>query len=36
MAVEYMTLAQLGESVRVGSISNWLVNVGDLVNKFDP
>jgi 2-oxoisovalerate dehydrogenase E2 component (dihydrolipoyl transacylase) len=27
---------QLGESVTEGTISKWLVNVGDHVNKYDP
>lgn len=29
-------MPQLGESVTEGTISRWLVNVGDLVNKYDP
>lgn len=29
-------MPQLGESVTEGTISNWLVSVGDKVNKYDP
>lgn len=36
MAVEQMTMPQLGESVTEGTISKWLVSVGDHVNKYDP
>ncbi|MDA7027022.1 dihydrolipoamide acetyltransferase family protein [Bacillus sp. CLL-7-23] len=36
MAVEQMTMPKLGESVTEGTISKWLVNVGDHVNKYDP
>ncbi|MEC0669178.1 dihydrolipoamide acetyltransferase family protein [Bacillus haynesii] len=36
MAVEQMTMPQLGESVTEGTISRWLVSVGDHVNKYDP
>ncbi|PFO62452.1 branched-chain alpha-keto acid dehydrogenase subunit E2 [Bacillus cereus] len=36
MAVENITMPQLGESVTEGTISKWLVNVGDHVNKYDP
>ncbi|MDR0138446.1 dihydrolipoamide acetyltransferase family protein [Metabacillus idriensis] len=36
MAVEQMTMPQLGESVTEGTISKWLVSVGDTVNKYDP
>ncbi|MCD7033230.1 2-oxo acid dehydrogenase subunit E2 [Metabacillus sp. GX 13764] len=36
MAVEQMTMPQLGESVTEGTISKWLVKVGDKVNKYDP
>ncbi|WP_059104912.1 dihydrolipoamide acetyltransferase family protein [Shouchella shacheensis] len=31
-----MTMPQLGESVTEGTISKWLVNPGDKVNKYDP
>lgn len=31
-----MKMPQLGESVTEGTISKWLVNVGDKVNKYDP
>ncbi|WEG14336.1 dihydrolipoamide acetyltransferase family protein [Pullulanibacillus sp. KACC 23026] len=36
MATEKMTMPKLGESVTEGTISKWLVNVGDVVNKYDP
>ncbi|MFT0800249.1 dihydrolipoamide acetyltransferase family protein [Bacillus swezeyi] len=36
MAVEQMTMPQLGESVTEGTISKWLVSAGDHVNKYDP
>ncbi|MGM8214057.1 dihydrolipoamide acetyltransferase family protein [Bacillaceae bacterium W0354] len=36
MAVEKITMPQLGESVTEGTIGSWLVNVGDHVNKYDP
>ncbi|WP_170007598.1 dihydrolipoamide acetyltransferase family protein [Bacillus fonticola] len=36
MAIEQMTMPQLGESVTEGTISNWLVKPGDYVNKYDP
>ncbi|MRX73144.1 2-oxo acid dehydrogenase subunit E2 [Bacillus lacus] len=36
MAIEQMTMPQLGESVTEGTISKWLVSVGDKVNKYDP
>src|SRR3954447_12260565 len=29
-------MPQLGESVTEGTISKWLVSVGDIVNKYDP
>lgn len=31
-----MTMPQLGESVTEGTISQWLVSVGDTINKYDP
>ncbi len=31
-----MTMPQLGESVTEGTISKWLVEPGDKVNKYDP
>lgn len=31
-----MLMPQLGESVTEGTISQWLVSVGDIVNKYDP
>lgn len=36
MAIEKITMPQLGESVTEGTISKWLVAVGDKVNKYDP
>ena len=36
MAIEQIRMPQLGESVTEGTISKWLVAVGDLVNKYDP
>ncbi|MCU9613815.1 2-oxo acid dehydrogenase subunit E2 [Caldibacillus lycopersici] len=36
MPVEQLTMPQLGESVTEGTISKWLVSVGDKVNKYDP
>lgn len=36
MTVEKITMPQLGESVTEGTISTWLVSVGDTVNKYDP
>ncbi|MBM7620992.1 2-oxoisovalerate dehydrogenase E2 component (dihydrolipoyl transacylase) [Bacillus tianshenii] len=36
MAVEKITMPQLGESVTEGTISRWIVSVGDKVNKYDP
>ncbi|MFD2639612.1 dihydrolipoamide acetyltransferase family protein [Piscibacillus salipiscarius] len=36
MSVEKITMPQLGESVTEGTISSWLVGVGDEVNKYDP
>ena len=36
MAKEKITMPQLGESVTEGTISTWLVSVGDKVNKYDP
>ncbi|QOR65402.1 2-oxo acid dehydrogenase subunit E2 [Cytobacillus suaedae] len=36
MSVEKITMPQLGESVTEGTISKWLVSVGDKVNKYDP
>lgn len=36
MAIEEMKMPQLGESVTEGTISKWLVKVGDKVNKYDP
>ena len=36
MAIEKITMPQLGESVTEGTISRWLVKVGDHVNKYDP
>ena len=36
MAIEKITMPQLGESVTEGTISKWLVSPGDQVNKYDP
>lgn len=36
MALENITMPQLGESVTEGTISKWLVKPGDHVNKYDP
>jgi len=34
--IENIKMPQLGESVTEGTISTWLVKVGDRVNKYDP
>ena len=34
--VEQIKMPQLGESVTEGTISKWLVNPGDHVNKYEP
>lgn len=36
MAIEEIKMPQLGESVTEGTISKWLIAVGDKVNKYDP
>ncbi|MDQ0213805.1 2-oxoisovalerate dehydrogenase E2 component (dihydrolipoyl transacylase) [Oikeobacillus pervagus] len=36
MSIEKITMPQLGESVTEGTISKWLVSVGDSINKYDP
>ncbi|WP_335870624.1 dihydrolipoamide acetyltransferase family protein [Bacillus sp. 2205SS5-2] len=36
MAIEKITMPQLGESVTEGTISKWLVSPGDTINKYDP
>lgn len=36
VATEQIKMPQLGESVTEGTISKWLVTVGDRVNKYDP
>jgi 2-oxoisovalerate dehydrogenase E2 component (dihydrolipoyl transacylase) len=36
LAIENITMPQLGESVTEGTISKWLVSPGDKVNKYDP
>ncbi|MTW85073.1 2-oxo acid dehydrogenase subunit E2 [Virgibacillus dakarensis] len=36
MAMEKINMPQLGESVTEGTISSWLVGIGDKVNKYDP
>ncbi|MCG7336324.1 2-oxo acid dehydrogenase subunit E2 [Sporosarcina sp. ACRSM] len=36
MAIENISMPQLGESVTEGTIEKWLVKPGDTVNKYDP
>jgi 2-oxoisovalerate dehydrogenase E2 component (dihydrolipoyl transacylase) len=36
LAIEQIKMPQLGESVTEGTISKWLVSVGDKVDKYDP
>ncbi|OAH55964.1 MULTISPECIES: dihydrolipoamide acetyltransferase family protein [Bacillaceae] len=36
MAIQYITMPKLGESVTEGTITKWLVTPGDHVNKYDP
>jgi len=36
LAIENITMPQLGESVTEGTISKWLVSPGDHVHKYDP
>lgn len=36
MAVQNITMPQLGESVTEGTIEKWLVKPGDTVKKYDP
>ncbi|AOV07802.1 dihydrolipoamide acetyltransferase family protein [Sporosarcina ureilytica] len=36
MAIENITMPQLGESVTEGTIEKWLVKPGDKINKYDP
>lgn len=36
MAIEKITMPQLGESVTEGTITKWLVAVGERVNQYDP
>ncbi|MDE3839517.1 branched-chain alpha-keto acid dehydrogenase subunit E2 [Bacillus methanolicus] len=36
MTIEQIKMPQLGESVTEGTVSKWLVSVGDKVNKYDP
>lgn len=36
MSIKQMEMPQLGESVTEGTISQWLVSVGDKVSKYDP
>ncbi|MCP3025751.1 dihydrolipoamide acetyltransferase family protein [Halobacillus sp. A5] len=36
MGLEKINMPQLGESVTEGTISSWLVQPGDKVNKYDP
>lgn len=36
MGLEKINMPQLGESVTEGTISSWLIQPGDTVNKYDP
>lgn len=36
MAIEKITMPQLGESVTEGTVSKWMVTTGSRVNKYDP
>nr|WP_295972339.1 dihydrolipoamide acetyltransferase family protein [uncultured Bacillus sp.] len=36
MAIENITMPQLGESVTEGTLTKWLISVGDRVNQYDP
>ncbi|MTT33063.1 2-oxo acid dehydrogenase subunit E2 [Terrilactibacillus sp. BCM23-1] len=36
MSEQQITMPQLGESVTEGTISKWLVNIGDKIKKYDP
>ncbi|MBB6444854.1 dihydrolipoamide acetyltransferase family protein [Bacillus benzoevorans] len=36
MAIEKITMPQLGESVTEGTITKWMIAVGDRVNQYDP
>ncbi|MBU5594818.1 2-oxo acid dehydrogenase subunit E2 [Amphibacillus sp. MSJ-3] len=36
MTVKTVTMPQLGESVTEGTISQWLINVGDSIEKYQP
>jgi len=36
MAIQNITMPQLGESVTEGTIEKWLVKPGDIVKKYDP
>lgn len=36
MSIEKIVMPQLGESVTEGTITNWFVQVGDVVQKYDP
>ena len=36
MAIQNITMPQLGESVTEGTIEKWLVQPGDTVKKYDP
>jgi 2-oxoisovalerate dehydrogenase E2 component (dihydrolipoyl transacylase) len=36
LAIEKIIMPQLGESITEGTISKWLISVGDQVNKYDP
>ncbi|MBP3041332.1 2-oxo acid dehydrogenase subunit E2 [Bacillaceae bacterium Marseille-Q3522] len=36
MAIKQITMPQLGESVTEGTLSKWLITVGDQIKKYDP
>jgi 2-oxoisovalerate dehydrogenase E2 component (dihydrolipoyl transacylase) len=36
LTIQSITMPQLGESVTEGTLSKWLVSIGDHVNKYDP
>src|SRR5690625_3458834 len=36
MTIKTMTMPQLGESVTEGTVSQWLINIGDSIDKYQP
>ena len=36
MSIEKIVMPKLGESVNEGTITTWLVKVGEHVNEYDP